>query len=492
MAPSPPWDPFAAVIVEALRDAILAHAERRISLTRALHRAPLVCREARDQFRQQPLASWLLMYQLHAHCSSDFRTDLVALYDNVPSTIDFEQSEHADDWRAPGNASWRPVGVGSERFPDTTINTNLQRILDARLGVARLLDSEDDCEPPHSLASMAKAKWAPLGRFLATDGLPEGLPLVVRNFVGFMRFLASTTAATLRTDAAIFVDKTDSIVPQQCSRKGCSRNACVRKEAPDAPPRPRSTCCGPLDGTLPYWELCRTGELPNEIRTNSTAISLDPLSNPTPFATTSLAYCSRVCAEQTNAEFDRLVRCFGDDGQLVNTVEFVRLPRAAQGRRGGDGGARSHGEKQLRAACLDAIPPSRLHVAAMARNEKLRRLLERPCVTQTEPTHLPFDRAALASLRRELIIALNVDTALLYAASLINELPPAVRPRKTLPHCLAWRKQSSATLCYFKVVLTIRDLYLRELKDNPPHLLTLSTTQPRWMQKLKDNLLTLF
>jgi len=479
MAPSPPWDPFAAVLVEALRDAILAHADRRRALTRALHRAPLVCREARDHFRQQPLASWLLMYQLHAHSGflGDFHTDLVALYDNVPSTISFDQSEHADDWLAPGCARFGAL-YGSARD-----NTNLKNILDARRSVAKRLDATKDGA---EAAAGPSNRWGPLNRFLATDGIPEELPLVVRQFVGFTRYMTSIVAAAVRAGAASDTDDPCVVVDRRCSRKGCSRNACRWKEcADDEPLRPLAPYnSGPLDGTLPYWELCRTGHLQSTLR------NMAPM--PTPFAPTSFVYCSRVCAEQTNAEFDRLVRCFGDDGQFVNTVEFVRLPRAAQGRRGGDGGARTHGEKQLRAACLDAIPPSRLHHAAMERNEKLRRLLERPCVTQTEPTHLPFDGAALASLRRELVVALNVDTALLYAASLIHELPPAVRPRKTLPHCLAWRKQTSARVCYFKVVLTIRDLYLRELKDNPPHLLTLSTTQPRWVQKLKDNLLGLF
>lgn len=56
-----PWDPLVDVLVERLRKRI----ESGFTDTRAVQLIPLVCREARDEWRMQPHAPWLVMYQLH-------------------------------------------------------------------------------------------------------------------------------------------------------------------------------------------------------------------------------------------------------------------------------------------------------------------------------------------------------------------------------------------------------------------------------------------
>jgi hypothetical protein len=274
-----------------------------------------------------------------------------------------------------------------------------------------------------------------------------------------MRFLNAMTTDTLNVyyapgDRGVLTDA-------QCSRKGCTRGASAWVNDP------RDFA---LDCTLAYWERCRTGKSPSSSESAGWS----------PFSVSNLNFCSQQCGRQTMWEFDRLVRCCGDDGRMLNTVDFVRLPRAAQAGRG----SRTHGQRQLEAACLDAVPPTRLHSAAIERNETMRRRIARVASAQTSPVHLPIDAGAAAALRQELVMALNVDTALLYAASVISELPPNRRPKKTIPHCLAWRKQKGAEICY-----------LNELTANPTqraHLLTSPTEQPRWLQKVKDQLLSLF
>ena len=82
---SPPWDPIAAVLVDLLSTAIRSGGAANRNLTLALQTLPLTCRDARDHFRLQPTAPWLLMYQLHVH-----KLNLHgSYYDAVPSGIDF-------------------------------------------------------------------------------------------------------------------------------------------------------------------------------------------------------------------------------------------------------------------------------------------------------------------------------------------------------------------------------------------------------------------
>ena len=337
-------------------------------------------------------------------------------------------------------ADYLAQGCTAPQFEDKN-NLRVDALLALRSRVAAFLRSQSSA-PADGPDPQVGTFLARTDRFLATRGIPEGLPLQVRQFVGFMRFLHHVTLA-----------HHDAIVC--CARKGCARLVID----------PHTNV---VDSTLEYWEWCRTGR---------PELDHDDWS---PFAPSNLHFCSTACAEQTIAEFDRAVRCCGADG--LNATEFVRMPRACRTR-----GTR--GELQLHAALRDAVPPSRLHDAAIERNDKLRRRIARS--SEVEPTHMRIDRRGLDALRQELVTALNIDTALLYAASVISELPSNRRPKKTMPRSLDWRKQKS----FLRAILTIRNIYIDELKANPnrrPHLLTSAYDQPRWLQRVKNRLLTLF
>ena len=454
--PSPPWDPLIPVLVELLSSAIANWEQGNGVLTRAVHTLPVLCKDARDHARLQPTAPWLLLFQLHVY-KFGIRAHY---YDAIPSSIDFDIGEHKDDWLKPG--------CTPPRWRDThKQNIELARLLQIRIRVAALLSTETgaDC-----ISHLDNGFIGHAGRFLATEGIPEGLPLPVRQFVGFMRFLNVITTGTL----AVYYAPGDLgvLLDSQCSRKGCTRGASAWVNDP----RTHAVDC-----TLQYWERCRTGRSPENLEDATWS----------PFAECNLNFCSQLCGRQTMHEFDRLVRCCSGNARLLNTVDFVRLPRVAQA----GASSRTRGQRQLEAACLDAIPPNRLHRAAIERNEKMRRRIAEVNSAHVTPVHLPIDQHAAAALRQELVMALNVDTALLYAASVIGELPASRRPNKTLPHCLAWRKQRGAEVAYLNAILAIRNLYLTELTANPTQparLLTSPSDQPRWLQKVKDRILTLF
>jgi hypothetical protein len=107
------------------------------------------------------------------------------------------------------------------------------------------------------------------------------------------------------------------------------------------------------------------------------------------------------------------------------------------------------------------------------------------------PYHLPFQAAHVAHLRRELTTALNLDTALLYVATLLNELPASRRPNRTTPSSRLWRSATSADVTYLKPINAIRKI-LKAHADETPALLTAETIQPKWLQKVKDQVMVLF
>ena len=134
----------------------------------------------------------------------------------------------------------------------------------------------------------------------------------------------------------------------------------------------------------------------------------------------------------------------------------------------------------------------RLFKAARERNELVRRKLStRHVHDASTPIHLPFDTSHVAQLRRELVIALNVDTALLYAATLLDEIPPSRRPNRKTPSSRLWRSAVSADTVYLKPVNAIRRI-LNAHEQEATVLLTSETSHQRWLQKVKDSVMVLF
>ena len=437
-----PWDPLMAILVDLLKQHIDAHVVLgRGPILRALQTLPLLCKEARDECRLQPLAPWLLLYQLHV---SGYARD--HLFDAVPSSIDLEQ--HLDDCLNSEYESQLPAPLRALHTKRRV--RRVQWILHARQTHARAVDrgsSESDvlfCGHPD--------QW------LATKGLPQDIPMCVRKFVGFLRFLGGQIQ--MSHEAARW--ETGSILDDCCARRGCTRRA----STPCTDTRRTA-----LDGAMAYWELCRTGR-PVDDHVDVSG---------SPFGCETLDFCCRVCRRQTEAEFERIVCPL--DTQLLNTVCLVAPPRGRRAARGG----LSHGEKQV--AVLDLVPPARLLRAARERNGLVRRHLSVRRIPT--PHHLPFEAAHVAHLRTELAMALNLDTALLYVATLLNELPVSRRPNRTTPSSRLWRSATSADVTYLKPINAIRKI-LKAHADETTPLLTSETLQPNWLQKVKDQVMVLF
>ena len=84
---------------------------------------------------------------------------------------------------------------------------------------------------------------------------------------------------------------------------------------------------------------------------------------------------------------------------------------------------------------------------------------------------------------QDTIAMLNVDTALLVAASLLAELP--VRHRRKLPSSSEFRNQS---VFWLKAVCTLRKL----LKAHPEHQLLTASSNSRFLSRVKDGAALLF
>ena len=113
------------------------------------------------------------------------------------------------------------------------------------------------------------------------------------------------------------------------------------------------------------------------------------------------------------------------------------------------------------------------------------------------PAHLPLSVDDVRSLRRQLIDSINIDTALLYAASVLSELPATHRPKKKQPNDATWRQEIDAELYYLKAITGIRKIYRAEQralqnKGLDPELPIVTDASVRWMQAVKDEAIRLF
>ena len=468
--PSVPWDPVVAVLVDVLRAGIESHARGRGVLTRAVHVLPLLCREARDDWRAQPLAPWLLLYQLHV-LNDGFLWK--RYYDAVPSSIDFDRGPNPTDYATNPNPNgdWSNFGI-REVAADSRVWMQTTWLIKARHAYACAVDRGDTKPDPEF--------YGHPDQWLATKGIPDGLPLPVRRLVAFMRFLNRRTLHALQVyfqpgEMGAFLD-------EQCARKGCARGASsVETDRRGAE----------VGGAFAYWELCRTGVPLDRNKWNRMS---------SPFTSLDYNFCCTTCARQTCAEYERLVQCC-DVEDLTATLDATAFLPPTRARRP----PRTHGERQQAAAdwiAPPAVPTARLLQAARERNELFRRRMNRSCVTTTTPIHLPMSLEGAAAIRRSFVLALNVDTALLYAASVLSELPKTQRPKKALPTHGTWRAGENTDALYCKAVVAIHRIlnpttsHLAGNNNNNTEahtrLLAAESTQPRWLQRVKDRALVLF
>lgn len=214
----------------------------------------------------------------------------------------------------------------------------------------------------------------------------------------------------------------------QCQRVGCSRPAWI------TPPDPADE---EEDATsaAEYWKCCRDGRAP-------------PPQSSLP---TDMSFCCHGCYKAASAEFKRIVK-----------FDIVTPP--SQTRNGG------------------ATTPSRLYRAAIKRNADMARTMRSSEAIQTQ--HYPSTMAHRERLLAEQRMMLSVDLGLLYAASIVHELPPRLRPSRPLPCREDWRDHASS---YLSAICNVREIY----KQFSGPVMT-RTGNELWLRRLRDSALHIF
>ena len=215
----------------------------------------------------------------------------------------------------------------------------------------------------------------------------------------------------------------------QCQREGCSRPAWI------TPPEPTDDDDDDATGAAEYWKCCRDGRAPP----------------PTSSLPSDMSFCCHGCYKAASAEFKRIVK-----------FDIVTPP--SQTRNGG------------------ATTPSRLYRAAIKRNADAARAMRMHEEVNTK--HYPSTMASRERMLTEQRMMLSVDLGLLYAASIVHELPPRLRPARPLPCREDWRDHASS---YLNAICRVRELY----KKHSGPVIT-RTGNELWLRRLRDQALYIF
>ena len=223
-----------------------------------------------------------------------------------------------------------------------------------------------------------------------------------------------------------------------CQREGCTRPALL------SPPEYE---VGGVDdddyvggGAAEYWKCCRDGNHPA----------------PMSCLPSNMSFCCHGCYKATSLEFRRIVK-----------FDIVTPP------------------SQVR----NGVPPSpaKLLRAAVKRNSDVARTLRTPKSTTAETKHYPSTMAARERLLREQATMLSVDLGVLYAMSIVHQLPTTSgsKPPRELPSRDDWREHAT---CYLGAVCKVRRLYLKYGQG----VLSRGTVTELWLRRLHDNALSIF
>jgi len=214
----------------------------------------------------------------------------------------------------------------------------------------------------------------------------------------------------------------------QCQRVGCSRPAWI------TPPEPTYE-----DDDAPseaeYWKCCRDGRAP-------------PPESSLP---SDMSFCCHGCFKAASAEFKRFVK-----------FDIVTPP--SQTRNGG------------------ATTPSRLYRTAIKRNADAARTMRTH--EEVETKHYPSTMANRERMLTERKMMLSVDLGLLYAASIVHELPLRLRPARPLPCREDWREHAGS---YLNAICRVRDIY----RQHSGPVIT-RTGNELWLRRLRDSALDIF
>ncbi len=222
-----------------------------------------------------------------------------------------------------------------------------------------------------------------------------------------------------------------------CQREGCTRPALLS---------PPEHLVGGVDdddyvgggGAAEYWKCCRDGNHPA----------------PMSCLPSNMSFCCHGCYKATSLEFRRIVK-----------FDIVTPPMQVRGAAGPS--------------------PAKLLRAAIKRNSDVARTMRRPEDTKTK--HYPSTMANRERLLREQATMLSVDLGVLYAMSIVHQLPSTSgsKPPRELPSRDDWREHATS---YLNAVCKVRRVYLKYGKG----ALSRGTATELWLRRLHDKALSIF
>ena len=214
----------------------------------------------------------------------------------------------------------------------------------------------------------------------------------------------------------------------ECQRVGCKRPALVVAPAPEPDEEAPSAA--------EYWKCCRDGRKPP----------------PRSSLPSDMSFCSHGCYKAANAEFKRLVR-FDIETPLCASRHGPTTPS-----------------------------PAHLYRAAVKRNQAIARRVR--AQEQVKTKHYPSTMANREQLVRHQTTMLSVDLGLLFAASIVHQMPANLRPDRPLPCTEDWRDHARG---YFGAAERVRRFYLAYGKG----LLARDGTE-LWIRRLHSQVLEIF
>lgn len=344
------------------------------------------------------------------------------LFDGIPAAI---QRLHKPP-------AIRPLSQNRNKI--AAFQTDVTAIHEGRMLFARIVEKD-----LRGISSGRIKQWNLDGcesDYMASD-LPITLPARVRCFADYCRW---------QVQAAFCLDLQDGLA---CALPRCARRKCNRRAHPDF-----TFEHGLTQGTMRAYRTTNSDS--NEITYFKMlrSIVLDYADDPVE-APALRCYCSTHCSLLAADEYDQCVRCC-----TLEEMDSYAAPSRND---------RPSSAKQLR--------------AAIARNQTIARRMRSQRHVQ-ELKHWEEQLLDVTEERERVVHMLNLDTALLYVASLVCELPPGLKPTCMMPAANGWRARA---MIWATAMNKIVQIYR-------PHsvgaeLIQSTVSLPRWARKIKDRCL---
>ena len=450
----PVLDPLLPHLVEMLRLAEEAYddCQARRPLFAATFVLSLTCKDGQRLAAQHPALVWMWTYETHLHSpwSRAAQAETVAnndvrFCDGLPPCFN-PADEQAQPWGPRPHPNDAPNASAPNRQTDVY---DPEAVVQVRRRMAELISDSD---------AVFCRTWREKNRDLgvpedynATGGqLPDGLPEPVRRFLGFLRYWSSLLFSSLYLSTKVRI---------------CDHKHCLRTCAAHLPSGAESQ----TGFAGRYWALAIDGL--------SGLTSTVPMEWPP-----HMCYCSRACFNAAGCEFLTKVR-------LCNEHELEAAPQRS---RGGNMGL------------------SGMYRAALERNQVVARRLREQERVRSHATmaagdvpslkhfrfphpHIGVQQQAqqLVAYQAKLVDALNLDTGLLMAASIVAELPLHYRINKVLPRQPQWREDF---MMYQRALCYVRRLYAEHhlkkklgLSTSDDLVTATSGTRPAWLEAVKSH-----